>query len=133
MKKLIITAGIVLFVIVVKGQQPTEPPSIEERIKHTNEVLQKEVQPTAEQKTAIELAYKSFFIAADKLRKDNPPPPPDPKVKEAIDKLVKERDESIKKKLSEEQYRKYLEAAKKLHPPKPGEPNGKNGPPPSKN
>jgi hypothetical protein len=133
MKKTIITAGIVLFVIVVKAQPPQGPPSIEERIKHTNEVLQKEVQPTAAQKAAIEAAYTSFFTAADKLRKDNPPPPPpppDPKVKAAMDKLVKERDESIKRILSEAQYEKYQEAAKKLHPPKPGEPGGKDGPPP---
>jgi hypothetical protein len=132
MKKIIITAGIVLFVVVVKGQPP-KPPSVEERLKHTNEVLQKEVQLTAVQKTAVEAAYKSFFNAADKLRKENPPPPPpppDPTVKEAMDKLVRERDESIKKVLTEAQFQKYKEAAKQLHPPGPGGPGAKNNPPP---
>ena len=135
MKKQFIAAAFVLFVIVVKGQPPgpPNPPSIEDRIKRTNEVIQKEVQPTDAQKAAIEQAYKTFFTAADKLRKDNPPPPPpppDPKVKEAMDKLVKERDESIKKILSDAQYQKYKEAAKKLQPPKPGDQKNKTGQPP---
>jgi hypothetical protein len=134
MKKLIIAAGFVLFVTAAKAQppQPPGPPSIEERLKRTNEVIQQEVQLTTAQKTSIESTFKTFFTAEDKLRKDNPPPPPpppDPKVKEAMDKLVKERDESIKKILTEAQYQKYKEAAKKLQPPKPGE-KGKGGPPP---
>jgi periplasmic protein CpxP/Spy len=133
MKKQLITAVFVLFVIVTKAQQPPGPPTIEERLKRTNEVIQKEVQPTAAQKTAIESAFKNFFTAADKLRKDNPPPPPpppDPKVKEAMDKIEKERDDKIKQVLTAEQYKKYKEAEKKLHPPRPGGERGKEGPPP---
>ncbi len=129
MKKIIIIPALLFFALVVKGQPP-KPPSIEERLKRTNEVLQQEVQPNAAQKTAIETAFKKFFTDADKLRKDNPPPPPpppDPKVKEAMDKLVKERDEAVKKILTAAQYEKYKAAAKKLQPPKPGE---RNGPPP---
>ena len=77
-------------------------------------MLQQEVQPTTVQKTAMESAFKTFFIAEDKLRKDNPPPPPqDPKEKEAMDKLVKDRDERIKKILTASQYEKYKEAALK--------------------
>ena len=135
MKKLIIAAGLVLIIVVTKAQppQPPKPPGIEERIKKTNEILQQEVQPTTVQKTAIESVFKTFFIAEDKLRKDNrppPPPPQDPKVKEAMDKLVKDRDERIKKILTAAQFEKYKEATKKMHPPKPGEP-GKGGPPTS--
>lgn len=132
MKKQIIAAGLALFVLTAKAQPPQEPPkppSIEERVKKTNEVLQAEVQLNVNQKTAVEMAFKNFFTAEDKLRKDNPPPPPpppDPKMKEAMDKLVKERDEQIKEVLTDEQYKKYKEAAKKLHPPKPP---GQNGPP----
>ncbi|MDZ4809252.1 MAG: hypothetical protein SGI96_13435 [Bacteroidota bacterium] len=136
MKRTIIVAALVLFAIAVKAQQPPgppKPPSIEERIKKTNEVLQKEIQLNAAQKTAIETAFKKFFTAEDKLRKDNLPPPPpplDPKMKEAMDKLVKGRDEQVKKVLTDEQYKKYKEAAKKLHPPKPP---GQNGQPASQN
>lgn len=134
MKKLLLTPLVLGFVIVAKPQppgQPPKPPSAEERLKHTTEVLQKEVTLTASQKAAVETAFKNFFTAADKVRKDNPPPPPpppDPKVKEAMDKLVAERDESIKRILTASQYEKYKEALKKLHPPQG--PGGKNGPPP---
>ena len=133
MKRIIIGSALLLFTLATKAQEqpkPPKPPTVEERLKKTNEVLQKEVQPTAAQKAAIETAFKKFFTDADKLRKENPPPPPpppDPKVKEAMDKLIKERDEAVKKILTPAQFEKYKVAAKKLHPPKPG---GKDGPPP---
>lgn len=133
MKKTLLTLLVLGIVIVVKPQppgQPPKPPSPEERLKHTTELLQKEVTLSAAQKAAVESAFKTFFTAADKVKKDNPPPPPpppDPKVKETMDKLVAERDDSIKKILTAAQYEKYKEAMKKLHPPQGP---GKNGPPP---
>ena len=123
MKKLSLITSFILFALVTRAQPP-KPPSVEERLNHTRELLKQEIKPNATQQAAIDVAFKKFFIAADQLRKDNPPPPPpppDPKVKEAMDKLVKDRDESIKKVLTEDQYKKYKEAAKKLQPPKPGE------------
>jgi len=129
-KNILLTVLLLCVLTTIKAQQPLAPPTIEERLKRTNEVLQQELQFSATQQKAIEAAFKNFFTAEDKFRKDNPPPPPpppDPKVKEVMDKLVKERDEAVKKILTAEQYKKYTEAAKKLHPPKPGE---KNGPPP---
>jgi hypothetical protein len=110
------------------------PPSPEERMRHTKEIIKQDVNPGADQLTKIEEAYKLFFDAMDKLRKENPPPPPPPipaKVKETMDKLVKERDDKIKTILNAEQYKKYQEAAKKLHPPKPGDKNGAPPPPDS--
>lgn len=140
MKKLIIASGLIFFAIAIKAQQPHAPkaPGMEERLKRTNEILQKEVQPSPAQSAAMESVFKTFFIAADQLRKDNPPPPPpppDPKVKTAMDQLAKERDESIKKILTEGQYKKYVVAEKSLRPPKHGEPNDPSGvpPPPQKN
>lgn len=131
MKRLIIVTGLLVFIVNTKAQPP-KPPTIEERLKKTNEVIQQDVQPTTAQKSAIAAVYKTFFTAADKLRIDNPPPPPpppDPKVKEAMDKLVKERDENVKKILTAPQYEKYKKAVKKLQSPKPGE-AGRGGPPP---
>ena len=137
MRKIIFATGLILFAVVIKAQQPQapKPPGMEERLKRTNEMLQKEVQPTPAQTTAMESVFKNFFTAADQLRKDNPPPPPDPKVKAAMDQLAKERDESIKKILTEAQFKKYVEAEKTMRPPRPGEPKGPNGapPPPPKN
>ena len=65
---------------------------------------------------------KPFLIPKINCTKKNPPPPPaapNPKVKAAMDKLVVERDEAIKKILTVDQYKKYTEVAKNLHPPKP--------------
>lgn len=135
MKKLLFPLISSLFISLcahAQNDQRPKPPTLEEKMKHVNDVIDKEIQPTASQKAAIEQAFKTFFTAADQLRKDNPPPPPpppDPKVKAAMDKLVQQRDERIKEVLNEKQYEKYLTATEKMHPPKPGDP--KNPPPPS--
>ena len=131
---MMIAAGSMLFALAVRAQQPAPPrqPGMEERLKRTNEIMEKEVRPTAAQQASIESVFKTFFAAADKVRKDNPPPPPDPKMKAAMDKLAAERDESIKKILTEAQFKKYVEAEKKMRPPKPGEqkvPNDAPSPP----
>jgi hypothetical protein len=105
------------------GQHP-KPPSVEEKIKKLDEVIFREVELNEAQKAAIGHAFKTFFSAEDQLRKENPPPPPPPpvpKLKAAMDKLVQERDESIKEILSEKQFEKYRTALEKLHPPKPGQ------------
>ena len=129
MKK-IVAATVFLFITVCTKAQPPRPPSIEERLKRTNEMIQQEVQPTPAQQNNITAIFKTFFLAEEKLRKDNPPPPPDPKVKDAMDKLLKERDDNIKKILTADQYKKYLVVEKKLHPPKPGDKYKEGVPPP---
>lgn len=135
MKKQIAVFGILLMALSVSAQEPPrdhKPPTLEDKMERTKKLLQKEVQLNSTQLQSVEAAFKTFFLAADKLRKDNPPPPPppiDPKVKAAFDKLEKERDEAVRKVLSAEQYEKYKEAAKRMQPPPPGE-RGKDGPPP---
>ncbi|MBA4196203.1 MAG: hypothetical protein C0459_01485 [Chitinophaga sp.] len=121
-------------------QQPPKPPSIEERLKHVNENLSKQITISAEKKKQIEAAYKDFFSKMDELRKKNegnqppppPPPPPPPGKKEEVDKLVKERDDKIAKVLSADEYIKYKEIEKTMRPPMPPQHNkdGKNQPPP---
>ena len=133
MKKLIIVTGFMLFFNASKAQPPgpPPPPGVEERLQRSEDLL-KEIKISDAQQQEIKAALKIFFQAEDKLRKDNPPPPPpppDPKVKAAMDKIITERDEKIKKILTEDQFNKFKEAEKKLHPPKPGE-NGKPGQPP---
>lgn len=124
MKNIIFTVSFLLIVLISKAQQPPAPPTAEERLKHTTDLLQKEVNMTEAQKTSVKNAFKTFITASDKLHKNNPPPPPPPdaKTKEAMDKLVKERDEAVKKVLTADQFAKYKEAVKKLHPPRPGHP-----------
>lgn len=135
MKKSIAIFGIMIVALSTSAQEPPKehkPPSMEEKMERTKQMMKKEFQLTPFELQSVESAFKKFFIAADQLRKDNPPPPPppvDPKVKAAFDKLEKERDEAIRKVLSAEQYEKYKAAAKRMQPPPPGE-GGKDGPPP---
>jgi len=87
-------------------------------------MLQRELQMNADQQKKVEQAFKEFITAAEKLHKENPPPPPppmDPKIKGALDKLEQERDAKIKMALTVEQYKKYIEVEKKMHPPHHGD------------
>ena len=120
MRYIFLTAFGLLIVFFAAAQQH-RPPSPEERMKRTKEVLEKEVNLTADQLKTVELAFADFFKAADQLRKDNPPPPPppDPKVKEKMDQLEAKRDESVRKVLSADQYEKYKAVSGKLKPPPP--------------
>ncbi len=135
MRKILFVPVLILFVIVARTQQPPPPPGIEEKMKKTRELLDKEVQPDAQQKVKIETVYRKFFAAEEKLHKQQPPvqgeppSPPGTKTKEAMDKLVKERDESVKKILNDKQYEKYKAAVKKLRPPVPGKNDHKPPPP----
>lgn len=133
MKKQIITAGLVLFTIAASAQEPPKPPTVEDRLKRTNELFQKEFSLNSAQQKAIEAAFQVFFTGEDQLRKDNPPPPPpppNPKLKAAMDKLVNERDVQIMKVLSAEQFKQFKEAEKKMHPPPPPAAMQRQGAPP---
>jgi len=110
--------------------QPPKPPGIEERLKRTKELLKTEIKLTNSQIAVIEKEFKQFFIQADKLREDNPPPPSE-KVKQALERLEKDRDNKVKSSLSTEQYKKYLSVVIKLHPPRPDDRSG-GGPPPQR-
>lgn len=126
MKKQIILAAFTFFGLAAIAQDhpnPPHPPRPEDRMKHTKEMLQKELQLSPAQLSKVEAAFTKFFEGADKIRKDNPPPPPppiDPKVKASMDKLEKERDEAVKAVLSTEQYEKYKKEVARMRPPMPG-------------
>lgn len=110
--------------------QERTPPTMEERLKRSMEMLQKEVQPSEKQMKEMEKVFTKFFTEQEKLRKDAPPPPPDPKMREAMDKLVKERDEAAKGILSADQYKKYEAAVANMRRGRgPGGPGGPGGPP----
>jgi hypothetical protein len=136
MKRSIGIALLMSIAFLGKAQDAPKPPSVEDRLKHTKEVIEKDLQLTPAQENQLIQAYTDFFNQMEKLHKDAPPPPPppppppmDPKMKEQFDKLVKERDEKMKQVLSEDQYKKYLEAVKKLHSRHSGG-KGENTPPP---
>lgn len=114
-----------LFVITSLMAQPPQPPSVEQSLQQLQAALAKEMTLSPGKQKIINESFKTFFGEMDKLRgKSDPPAPPK---KEAVDKLASQRDAKIKKVLTAEEYKKYLEVEKKLRP-KPGNQDG--APPP---
>jgi hypothetical protein len=109
-----------------QGQQPPPPPSREVRLKQVSSRLEKDLALRPEQKRKVIEAYGKFFDSIEKLRGGHPGPPP-PDKREDIEKLAKTRDESIKKVLTDDQFKKYQEIEKTMRPGGPGRPGG---PPP---
>ena len=136
MKKIsILLSVLVLAVGIVKAQQPPPPqgprPSPEEHLKQVTTKLQKDLVLNDQQKVKVEAAYKTFFEGMHKLRGNNPPPPPPPlplppEKKAEADKLTAQRDETIKKALSSQQFTKYKEIEKTMRPPRPPPPAPNN-------
>lgn len=126
MKKQLITASLILCALITKAQPDRrQPPSMEDKIKHTNEFFQKEVGITAAKQKEVSEVFKSFFVAEDKVRKENPPPPPPAppaKVKASMDKLIQERDAKLKQILTAEEFAKFKAKEKQMHPPPPPPP-----------
>jgi len=89
MKK--VSLFITLFLAVAFCNSQDRPhPSMEDHLKRSQEMLQKELQMNTDQQKKVEQAFKDFMVEAEKLHKENPPPPPppmDPKMKAALDKL----------------------------------------------
>lgn len=132
MKKFMVLALFMLAGYVIQAQDRPAPPSMEDRMKRTMEIMQKEVEPSEKQARDMEAAFKTFYTEAEKLRGDGPPPAPgqmDPKRKEAIDKLAKQRDESIKLTLTAEQYKKYESAVANMRQRRSGGKPGETPPP----
>ncbi len=116
-----------------QGPPPGSPPSREARLKQISGRLEKDLALKPEQKQKITDAYGKFFDGMEKLRggQPMPPPPPPPGKREDVDKLVKARDESVKKVLTDAQFKKYQEIEKTMRPGGPGRPGGP--PPPAGN
>jgi hypothetical protein len=132
MKKKMVLALFMLTGYVIQAQDRPAPPTVEDRMKRTMDMMQKEVQPNEKQAKDMEAAFKTFFTEAEKLRGDGPPPAPgqmDPKRKEAIDKLAAERDASVKKTLTADQYKKYETTVANMRPPRQGGKPGGTPPP----
>ena len=132
MKKIMVTALLMLAGYVMQAQDRPAPPSMEERMKRTMDIMQKEVQPSEQQAKVMESAFKTFYTEAEKLRGDGPPPTPgqmDPKRKEAMDKLTKQRDETIKQTLTADQYKKYETTVANMRQRRPGGKPGEAPPP----
>lgn len=115
-----------------QGPPPGPPPSPQLRLEQIMSKLEKDISLKSDQKQQVQNAYRAFFESVEKLRAAQPEPPPPhmpPGKKEDMDKLVKARDERIRKALNPVQFKKYLEIEKTMRPShgRPG------GPPPPRN
>ncbi len=128
MKKLV-TAILLFTVFIASAQKPGAPPSIEERLKRTKEILSKELQLNTSQINTVSEAFSQFFMQADQLFKGNPPPPTPSQTKQ-IAGYEKERDQKIISILNENQIKRYKEIVLKMRPPKPGQAHHPQGIPP---
>ena len=116
--------------------QDHQRPSMEEHLKRSQEMLQKELNLNAAQQKQMEQIFRDFMEEAKKIHDQNPPPPPppiDPKVKASLDKLKAERDAKVKLILTDDQFLKFQEADKKMRKLNPPPPPPLPPPPPNNN
>ena len=132
MKKqfLVMAAVLITTVSIAQKNESPKPPSAEDRLKHFTEMLDKELTLSAEKKQKVLTTYKDFFAKMDQLHAKYPPPPPPPpppaEVKDAMDKLVAEKDSKLQGVLTADQFKKLKEMEEKRH----GKHGGDMPPPP---
>jgi hypothetical protein len=91
------------------------PPSLNERIRIIDEKICTPLKLTNVQKETVEKAFTDFYNETDALAKTAPQPGV-PVDKAKIEPLKKSRDEKIRKVLSSDQFREYLELEKTIRP-----------------
>lgn len=86
--------------------------TVEERVKLVHDKIDSAFKPSADKLTAIDAAFTDFYKAQDKMREEmmSGGERPDMQAMRAkMEPLTTERDEKLKKALSEEQYKKWKE------------------------
>ena len=122
--KLLTTVFLVFTTIVSFAQrEERKPPSIEERITHTMDAIEKNIDINESQKEAIEKAYRDFFETVDQIMQSGERPD-----KEVMEQHESDRDLKIKAVLTSEQYENYLKVSCTLKP-KPDQNHGGQRPP----
>jgi len=98
-------------------ERPKNPPPIKERLERVSgELVKNKIELTTAEKEKVTAAFKTFFEGMDKLHSEGKRPD-----RNAVDALMKSRDESIKKAVSAAVFQKYLAVSKTLLPKPPGE------------
>lgn len=105
-----------MFAVGAFSQPPAGPPNKEERMTRTMEMLRKETGLSAQQEAKIRPVFNDFFVQQEKLR---PAGPPEARDRQAMDRIVQERDMKVKRILEKGQYEKYIRAMSKMRPQKP--------------
>jgi len=97
-------------------QGPPKPPPPEKRWEKDSEKLKKAVTPSEEELTKMKAAFMIFYKEMDALHEKNKGQRP---AKEEVDKLIRKRNDAVKKVLSKDKFDKFLKVEKELGPPKP--------------
>ncbi len=127
--------AIFLLIALQGNAQPpagSRPPMPEEQLKRATEKINKELHLNPSQQQKVKAAYGDFFKEMEKMHqkngkpKEGPPPPPTEAEMAARKKLAATRDAKIKTVLTTDQFKKYQELEKTMHPPR------REGPPPGK-
>jgi hypothetical protein len=122
MKKIIITLFAATFLQSALAQpqdqdRPKNPPPIKERLERVwSEFAKNKIELTSAEKEKVSDAFKTFFEGMDRLHVSRQRPD-----RNAVDELIKKRDESIKKSIASGTFQKYLAISKTLLPKPPGE------------
>lgn len=86
--------------------------TVEERVKMVHDKIDSAFKPAAEKLTAIDAAFTDFYKAQDKMREEmmSGGERPDMQAMRAkMEPITNERDEKLKKALTEDQYKKWKE------------------------
>lgn len=115
MKKLLILfLSITMISLATKAQERGgfQRRTVEERVKMVHDKIDSAFKPSADNLKAIDVAFTDYYKAQDKLREEmmSGGERPDMQAMRAkMEPLITERDEKLKKALSEEQYKKWKE------------------------
>lgn len=115
MKKLL-SALLIFAAITASAQKLGGPPSIEEKLMRTKEILGKELKLNSSQLNTIADVFTIFFKKVDEILKGTPPPPTPNQIK-IIEGFEKERDQKVISILNEQQIKGYKEIVLKMRPP----------------
>lgn len=122
MKKSILMTLLLLvtsFSVLVAQQRPMGTP--EERAKRTVERIKPDLSLTEQQEKDVVVVYTEFYTTMSKAMESGERPTP-----EARQKMTDDRNEKLKKVLSEEQMKKLLEGEEKMRQERRQRPNGGN-------
>lgn len=123
MKKILVIIVLLITTNAFAQQENRQPPAIEKRVENVIKKIEKKIEINESQKASIEEAFTVFFTKADEQIESGQRPE-----RSVIEGLEKERDNSIKQVLLEEQYEDYLKISCKLGP-QPQQQRQNQGPP----
>ena len=110
--KLTLLLFLISSVVTVSAQGRGQRRTVEERVKTIHEKMDSAFKPGAEKLTEIDTIFTTFYKAQDKLREElmSGGERPDPQVmREKMQPMITERDDKLKKVLTEEQFKKWKE------------------------